>query len=205
MSTSTGAFVLAAASRKKSSRKVLPQHFFASAAIAGLVLGCAWTVYTNIFAASVYPSMGSAAFDAPVVKGTAAVAARPAPTSFTEVFASLPPPRALSKPESDAASIMFNERFAASAPQSEPSRVAAAAPQADAPNLVEAPKPVAAPKLAETSKAIVTPKLAEAPKTKQAAGSTQVALNTPTAPVETKPAAKSAIPSVTWRSAPRPR
>src|SRR4029077_20814029 len=99
MSTSTGAFVLAAASRKKSSRKVLPQHFFASAAIAGLVLGCAWTVYTNIFAASVYPSMGSAAFDAPVVKP--AVAARPAPTSFAEVFASLPPPRALSKPESE--------------------------------------------------------------------------------------------------------
>jgi Protein of unknown function (DUF2778) len=191
MSTSTGAFVLAAASRKKSSRKVLPQQFFASAAIAGLVLGCAWTVYTNIFAASVYPSMGSAALDAPVVKGTAAVAVRPAPPSFTEVFASLPAPRALSKPESDAASIMFNERFAASAPQSEPSRVAATAPQADAPRLAEAPKPVAAPKLAETSKAIVAPKLGEAPKTKEAAGSTQVALNTPAAPVETKPAAKS--------------
>ena len=198
MSTSTGAFVLAAASRKKSSRKVLPQHFFASAAIAGLVLGCAWTVYTNIFAASVYPSMGSAAFDAPVVKP--AVAARPAPTSFAEVFASLPPPRALSKPESDAASIMFNERFAAAAPQSEPSRVAAAAQQADAPNLVEAPKLVAAPKLAETSKAIVTPKLAEAPKTKQASGSTQAALNTPTAPVETKPAAKSSVRDMAQRA-----
>ena len=79
MSTSTGAFGLAGHNRKKSSRKVLPQQFFASAAIAGLVLGCAWTVYTNIFAASVYPSMGSAALDAPVVKGTAAVAARPAP------------------------------------------------------------------------------------------------------------------------------
>ena len=197
MSTSTGAFVLAAASRKKSSRKVLPQHFFASAAIAGLVLGCAWTVYTNIFAASVYPSMGSAAFDAPVVKGTAAVAARPAPPSFTEVFASLPPPpRALSKPESDAASIMFNERFAASAPQSEPSRVAAAPPLADVPQLAEAPKPVAAPKLAETSKAMVAPKLAEAPKTKQAAGSPQVALNMPAAPAETKPAAKSSGNSV---------
>ena len=58
MSTSTGAFGLAAASRKKSSRKVLPQHFFGSAAVAGLVLGCAWTVYTNIFAASIYPVDG---------------------------------------------------------------------------------------------------------------------------------------------------
>jgi hypothetical protein len=196
MSTSTGAFVLAAASRKKSSRKVFAQHFFASAAIAGLVLGCVWTVYTNIFAASVYPSMGSAAFDALVVKRPFAVAARPAPPSFTEVFASLPPPRALSKPETDTASIMFNERFAASAPQSEPSRVAAATPQAAPPRLAEAPKPVAAPKLAETSKAIVAPKLAEAPKTKEAAGSAQVALNTPAAPVEVKPAAKSSGNSI---------
>jgi hypothetical protein len=43
--------------------------------------------------------MGSAAFDAPVVKRPVAVAARPALPSFTEVFASLPPPRALSKPD----------------------------------------------------------------------------------------------------------
>ena len=195
MSTSTGAFVLAAPSRKRSSRKVLSRHFFASAAIAGLVLGCVWTVYTNIFAASVYPSMGSAAFDAPIAKRSDAVAARPTPPSFTEVFASLPPPRALSKPETDAASIMFNERFAASAPQSEPSRVAAA-PPADAPRLAEAPKPVTAPKLAETPKAIVAPKLTEAPKTKEAAGSEQVALNTPAAPVEAKPAAKSSGNSI---------
>ncbi|MHC2438969.1 hypothetical protein ACVMB0_006344 [Bradyrhizobium sp. USDA 4451] len=64
----TSAYVLGAPSRKKSSRKILPQHFFGSAAVAALVLGCAWTVYANIFAASVYPSVGNASFDAPVVK-----------------------------------------------------------------------------------------------------------------------------------------
>jgi len=196
MSTSTGVFVIAAASRKKSSRRVLPQHFLASAAIAGLVLGCAWTVYANIFAASVYPAMDSAAHEAPIVNRTAAVAARPAPPSFNEVFASLPPPRALSNPETDTASIMFNERFAASAPQSEPSRVADAAPQIDAPKPAGAPKPVAAPKLAEAPKAVAAPKLAEAPKTRDAAAAqTQVALNAPTATVEAKPEVKPAAKS----------
>ena len=65
MSTSTGAFGLAAHNRKKSSRKILPQHFLGSVAVAAVVLGCAWTVYTNVFGASIYPSMNSAAYDAP--------------------------------------------------------------------------------------------------------------------------------------------
>ena len=70
MSTSTGAFGLAAHNRKKSSRKVIPQHFLGGVAIAAVVLGCAWTVYSNIFAASIYPSVNSAAFDAPVVRSS---------------------------------------------------------------------------------------------------------------------------------------
>jgi hypothetical protein len=49
MGTSASAYVLEAPSRKKSSKKILPQHFLGSAAVAGLVLGCAWTVYANIF------------------------------------------------------------------------------------------------------------------------------------------------------------
>ena len=68
MSTSSGAFGLAAHNRKKSSRKVIPQHFFGGVAVAAVVLGCAWTVYTNVFGASVYPSVSSAAFEAPAVK-----------------------------------------------------------------------------------------------------------------------------------------
>ncbi|WP_454626691.1 DUF2778 domain-containing protein [Bradyrhizobium cenepequi] len=191
MSTSTGAFGFAVPSRKKSSRKVLPHYFISTAAVAALVLGCAWTVYTNIFAASVYPSMGSAGYEAPVVKREAAVAARPMP-AFNDVFASLPPPT-LSKPESSSASIMFNERFAAASPEGVMSRAAEAAPQAEAPKIAEAPKPAAA-KLAE-AKAGAAPKGVEAAK-KEAAASLQVALNTPTAPVDTKPATKSSGGSV---------
>ena len=110
-------------SRKKSSRKVLPQHLLGSVAVAAVVLGCAWTVYTNVFGASVYPSMNSAAFDAPVVKQSSVVAARPARPTFNEVFASLPrrPPE-ISAPETVPSSIMFNERFAAAAPQGEAPR-----------------------------------------------------------------------------------
>ncbi|KWV60652.1 hypothetical protein AS156_27890 [Bradyrhizobium macuxiense] len=198
---------------------MLPQHFLGSAAVAGLVLGCAWTIYANIFAASVYPSVNSAVLDEPVVKRPVTVAARPTP-SFDEVFASLtPPPPASGKAEvsksefakselaksepakSEPAepAVMFNERFAAASPEGIPSSVvvADAAPQTDpvksanAPKVAEAPKPVAAPKLAEASKASA-PKSVEAAK-KQAAANLQVALNTPADTVETKPAqAKSA-------------
>jgi hypothetical protein len=201
MSKSTGAFVLAVPSRKKSSRKILRQYVLGSAAIAGLVLGCAWTVYSNIFAAGVYPSMNSAAYEAPVVKRPAAVAARPEAPSFNDVFASLPPPRMLSKPEDTSASIMFNERFAASAPQGEPSRVADAAPLVEAPKLAEGSKPVEAPKLAEAPKTVAAAKAAEAPK--KDAASTQLALNIPAPPrpaetksAEAKPAANAPASSV---------
>ena len=160
------------------------------------MLGCAWTVYSNIFAASVYPSINTASFDAPVVRRPVAVAARPAAPSFNDVFASLPSP-VLSKPETVSPSIMFNERFAAAAPQSQLSKVADTSALAEAPRLADASKPVDAPKLAEVLKKVEAPKLAQAPKPKEAAqSSTQVALNVPApAPLatEAKPAdAKSA-------------
>jgi Protein of unknown function (DUF2778) len=207
MSTSTGAFGLAAPNRKRSSRKSFPQRFLGSAAIAGLVLGCAWTVYTNVFGASIYPSVNNAAFDAPVIKRPVAVAARPATPAFNEVFASVPaPPPDVSKPETVSPSIMFNERFAAAAPQSEASKVADASPQAETVTLAEAPKPAGAAKLAEAPKPVAAPKLVEAPKPKEnspAAASTQVALNVPppprtaeAKPAEAKPAAKTPAASV---------
>ena len=208
MSTSTGAFGLAAHNRKKSSRKVFPQHLLGSVAVAGLVLGCAWTVYTNVFGASIYPSVNSAVLDTPAIKRPVAVAARPAPPAFNEVFAALPDqaPK-ISQPETVSPSIMFNERFAASAPQGEPSRVADAAPQTEAPALTDASKPAEAPKVAEALKAMAAPKLAEAPKAKEivsAAASAQVALNVPAPmprtaeakPPEAKPAAKTPAASV---------
>jgi hypothetical protein len=196
MSTSTAAFGLAAHNRKRSSRKIFPQHFLASAAIAAVVLGCAWTVYTNVFGASIYPSVNNAAYEAPAIKRSASVAARPTAPAFNEVFASVAAPAAgSSKSETFSPSIMFNERFAAAAPQGEASRVAEIAPSAAAPALAEAAKPVEASKVAEAPKPVTAPKLALASKPKEiapAAASTQIALNVPPAPtprtVEAKPA-----------------
>ena len=49
------AFGPAVHNRRKPSRKGIPQYFLGGVAVTGLVLGCAWTVYTNVFGASVYP------------------------------------------------------------------------------------------------------------------------------------------------------
>ena len=170
MSTSTGAFGLAGHSRKKSSRKVIPQHFLGGVAVAAVVLGCAWTVYSNIFAASIYPSVSSAVLDAPLVKNSTVIAARPPRPAFNEVFASLPQvaPK-ISPPETVSPSIMFNERFAASAPQGDTLRPSERQPLTQ---IAEAAPPV------EASKKIEAPKLAEAPKTREAVPApAQVALN----------------------------
>src|SRR6266478_4527800 len=112
MSTSRRAYGLAAHNRRKSSRKVTPQHFLGTVAVAGLVLGCAWTVYSNVFGANIYPSVNSAAFEAPVVKRPA-VAVRSTQPAFNDVFAALADPApVISKPETVAAitPFMFNER-----------------------------------------------------------------------------------------------
>ncbi|MEN3351261.1 MAG: hypothetical protein V7632_4896 [Bradyrhizobium sp.] len=212
MGTSTSAYVLGASSRRKSSRKILPQHLLGTAAVAGLVLGCAWTVYANIFAAGVYPSVNSAAFDAPVAKRPVAVAARPTP-SFNEVFASLTPPPAapakseVAKSEAPTSPLMFNDRFAAaSADGVAPSVVAEAPPQIDpikqaaAPKVADAPKAVASARLAEASKPLPAPKSVEAAK-KDAAANLQVALNDPAATVQPKSTDKSADKTTETKSA----
>lgn len=189
MSTSTGAFGVAAHNRKKSSRKVFPQHLLGGVAVAAVVLGCAWTVYSNVFGASIYPSVNSAALEAPIVRQSSVAAVRPARPAFNEVFASLPAPK-ISAPESVPSSIMFNERFAASAPQG------------DAPRPVELTQVAEASVPVEAPKKIETPKLAEAPKPKEAApqpAPVQLALNVP-APAakqaDAKPAAKTPGASV---------
>src|SRR5260221_9752571 len=68
MSTSTSAVGLAAHKQRRSSCKVIPIHVFVSAAVACLVLGCAWTLYANVFGASVYPQLRGANFDASVIR-----------------------------------------------------------------------------------------------------------------------------------------
>jgi hypothetical protein len=142
--------------------------------VATLVLGCAWTVYTNVFGASVYPTVSGAAYEVPVVK-TPAVAARTVQPAFNEIFASLEQrPLVTPAPENVANSLMFNERFAASAPQGELPRSAASAP-------VEATKVAEAPPSGQTPKAIAAAKPAETAKPKIATPATKLALNTPAA------------------------
>jgi hypothetical protein len=103
------------------------------------------------------------------------VAARPARPALNEVFAALPQPAPkISAPETVSPSIMFNERFAASAPQGDTLRPSER--QLQATQMAEASQP------ADVLNKIDAPKLAEAPKTKEAApqpAPTQVALNVP--------------------------
>ena len=201
MSMSTGAYRRAASGRRKSSRKFNPQHFLGGVAVAGLVLGCVWTVYSNVLSGGIYPSMNTASVDAQVIKRSMAASARPARAVISNEFAALSDPVAQSsRAETMSPSIMFNERFAAAEAQSvaptpvETIKIAEASP----PNVTPVPvaKPVELPKLAEAPKKIEAPKLAEAPKSKEAAPA-QVAMNIP-APKQpdAKPAAKSAGASV---------
>jgi hypothetical protein len=114
------------------------------------MLGCAWTVYANIFAASVYPQLGSTNFDAPVIKRQASFAVRSAPPAASSVVAALSEPAPLiSAPATipSGPTLSFQDRFAAAAPQGvEP------IPQIEGPKLAEAPKPADALKVAEAPK-----------------------------------------------------
>lgn len=203
MSMSTGAYGRAAPVRRKPSRNVFPQHFLGSVAVAGLVLGCAWTIYSNVLSAGIYPSMNNAVVDAHVIKRSVAASARPARPPAGNAMAALSDPAAQSsRAETLSPRIMFNERFAAAEAQSvapapvEPTKLADASPPDEPIGAVQAVKPVDAPKLAEVPKKAAAPKLAEAPKSKEAAPA-QVALNVP-APkqADAKLAAKSAGASV---------
>jgi hypothetical protein len=170
------AFGPAVHNRRKPSRRGTPQRFLGGVAVTGLVLGCAWTVYTNVFGANVYPSVNSAAFEAPVVKSPTVVAAHPVRPAFNEIFASLPQqPIVIPAPENVASSLMFSERFAASAPQGE------------LPRSVE-PRPIETTRLAEASRPAEAPKAAQTAKPKISAPATRLALATPPKETEPKPA-----------------
>ncbi len=194
MSYSTVAYASSAVSKpKRGSRKSVPQNFLGSAAIAGLVLGSAWTVYANVFRADVYPQLGSANFDAPVVTRPA-VAARQAQTVVSDAFAVLreqAPPAATPAALAPSSTLTFDDRFAAAAPQGvEPKS------QPETARLADAPKPQAeTAKLADAAKPrSQMPKLAEAPKAK-APAPVQVAALPPQRPADA-PADKSPAAAV---------
>jgi hypothetical protein len=117
-----------------------PQNLFIATAVIGLVAGCGWTVYANIFAASPYPELGSSDYDAPVARRFANISIRPA---------ARPEPPIVTAPETVAAepTLSFLERFAAASPEGvapapvpeEPTRIAVA-PKPEPLKLAEAPK-----------------------------------------------------------------
>src|SRR4029078_9198075 len=101
--------------------------------------------------ASVYPTVSSSAFEAPVAKNPATAAARPVQPAFNEIFASLEQrPLVMPAPENVASSLMFSERFAASAPQGELPRSVASRP-VETTKLAEASPPSEVPKTVQTS------------------------------------------------------
>lgn len=141
------------------------------------MLGCAWTVYSNILAANVYPTLGGASYDAPVVSGASTFArtspAQTAPLTANQIAAArseLASLMATPVPTPAGPSLSFDDRFAAAAAQG-----------------VE-PKPQApTQQLADTSKSQPdAPKLAQAPKPKQAAPVQVAALPPAARPAESR-------------------
>jgi len=118
---------------------VTSQSLFTASAVIGLVVGCGWTVYANIFAASPYPELGIS-FDAPVARRFADVSVRTITRPEQPVIAA---------PESVPAgpALSFVDRFAAASPQgvqpapaSQESVKLAVAPKLEPLKLAEAPK-----------------------------------------------------------------
>lgn len=191
MSTSIAAPVYAARKpNKRSSRTAISPNLFGAAAIGCLVLGAGWTVYSNIFAASVYPMLDSARYDEPVTKRAAKVAMRDTSQAVKDVFAALPEQtRPVEKRPAVVAITreMFDQRFAAAAPQGVPSNAASAAPPAVATNVAEAKgaakdaaKPGEPARIAAAPKPQERAKIADAAKAKRAtAAPVRLASNEP--------------------------
>ncbi|MCK1341899.1 DUF2778 domain-containing protein [Bradyrhizobium sp. 38] len=175
------------------------QNALGAAVIGCVVLGAGWTVYSNIFAASVYPTVGSSAYDEPVIKRAPRVALREAGEAVKEAFALLPDRLQVAAPISRE---MFNDRFAAAATQGVTSNAASAAP---ATKIAEATaKPSVIARVAEVLKSGPA-KIADAAKSKRADAPVQLASADPAEIVpapEAKPKsfadrAKAAVMSVT--------
>ncbi len=151
MSTSTVAYDdFAAPKPGRSAPKASPQSFLVGAAVAALVLGCAWTVYANVFAASPYPQLGDVASDAVLMRRPESVAVRTAPPVVDNaLMARLEPQRLVSEPAAIPSGplLSFEERFSAAAPQG----VASVAP-ADTLTLADVSPTVRAPKQAQAAK-----------------------------------------------------
>ncbi|WFU28165.1 DUF2778 domain-containing protein [Bradyrhizobium sp. CB1717] len=184
-------------------------NWLGAAAIGCVVMGAGWTIYSNVFGASVYPTVGSIGYDEPVIKRAPKVVLREASEAINETFALLLPDRLqVAAPISRE---MFNERFAAAATQGVPSNAASATPATQVAAAKDAPKQSVIAKVADAlkpaaAKVTLTEKVADAAKAKRAPeGQMQLASADPAEIVpapEAKPKsfadrAKAAVMSIT--------
>jgi len=184
MSTSTRAcYGFTAHHPGNSARKATSYNFFGSVAVGCLVLGCVWTVYANVFAASIYPAVTDN-LDVAGVKPTASTVRNAFTVANSTIVMESPPAVAAAAAISPGPSLSFDDRFAAAAPRGEASKS-----QTDTPKLAETSKPrTDAPKLAEASKPRTdAPKLAEAAKPKPAAPFQVAAIAPAPRPAEAQP------------------
>ena len=145
MSYGTGARQdFGAHNHRNSSRKANPYTVVGGAFVACLMVGCAWTVYANVFGASVYPDAIVGNFDVAVIKRSPAPAVQSAAPAFDDVFAALSAPAPLSSAPVNLTlgpSLTFSDRFAASSPQGEAPRPQPVSPPADRQVAALAPSP----------------------------------------------------------------
>ncbi|MFB6420935.1 MULTISPECIES: tlde1 domain-containing protein [Bradyrhizobium] len=133
-------------------------NWLGAAAIGCVVMGAGWTIYSNVFGASVYPTVGSTGYDEPVIKRAPRVALREAGEAVREAFAVLPDRLQVAAPISRE---MFNERFAAAATQGVQSNAASAAPATEVAVAKDAPKQSVIAKVAEALKPAAPAKTAD--------------------------------------------
>jgi len=165
MSKSIAARSIAARKSEKSSRKAAARNLVGVAALGCFVLGSGWTVYSKIFAASIYPALETAKYGEPVIKPAPRLALREAGQAVRDVFALLPDEARGVTPISRE---MFNERFAA-AEQDDGTGAASATPTA-----------ITVAEAKDTAKPAEVAKVADAAKAKRRPDEpTQVALNEP--------------------------
>jgi hypothetical protein len=170
-SSNSACYDFAATPRDFSRKAVVPYGFLGSAAVACLVAGCAWTVYTNVFAAGVYPSASN--FDVAVIKRAPVPVRTALAASNTSVVVETPPVISAPAVVAQGPSFSFADRFAAAAPQSvaaAPQEVAAA-PQAVAPERQVAALAPVTPPAAERKVADAVPMPASRPAHKGAGAS----------------------------------
>jgi Protein of unknown function (DUF2778) len=128
MNTSTSAcYDFPAYTRRNSSRKIVSHNLLGGVAVACLVVACGWTIYSNVFGASIYPAIGGSNFDVAVIKQPAPVARIPLAFSGSSIVVETAPVASAPATVPQGPSLSFEDRFAAAAPRSvEPSRQAAA-------------------------------------------------------------------------------